>query len=56
MVNLKVLERQEHSKSETNGKKLQRSEQKLMKLRLKKIQRIRESKSWFFERIGRIWG
>jgi hypothetical protein len=55
MIHLKLLEKQEQGNPETNRREIIKIKAEINKIKTKKtIQRINETKSWFFEKINKI--
>jgi hypothetical protein len=56
VIHLKLLEKQEHANPKTNGRReIIKIRDKINEIETKKtIQRINETKSWFFEKLNKI--
>jgi hypothetical protein len=55
MLHLKLLEKQEQAKLKTSRRReIIKIRAKTNEIETKKIQRINETKSWFFEKINKI--
>jgi hypothetical protein len=53
MVNFKLLEKQEQANPKTNTREIIKIRAKINETETKKIQKINETKSWFFEKLKR---
>jgi signal recognition particle subunit SEC65 len=54
MLHLKLLEKQEQANPKTNRREIIKIGAEINEIETKKIQRINETKSWFFEKIHKI--
>jgi pantothenate kinase len=54
MLHLKLLEKQEQANPKTSRKEIKKLRAEINEIEMKKIERINETKSWFFEKINKI--
>jgi pantothenate kinase len=55
MIHLKVLEKQEQANPKTNRREIIKIRAEINEIETKKNHTINETKSWFFEKINKIY-